>query len=181
MKKLAILLVLALELAVCGCGTTPPNPVINTSTNGLWEAKMLGGTNEASELGFTTTFIVENSGPLDVTSFAFFNQGSCFDNGLNEENVSGSANLITNIGTDLVTGSLQLKVNSVNSDNVLTLSTVEGGLTGMSNGTTGTTGTLTDGVAVGTWTLTGPCIKGANPAPSGNFIMCQAAATCTPP
>jgi hypothetical protein len=180
MKKLAILLVLALELAVCGCGTTPPATVINTSTNGLWEAKILGGS-EASLLGFTTTFIVENSGPLNVTSFAFFNQGSCFENGLNEENVSGLANFTTTLGTDQVTGTLNLTVKSIASGNVLTLSTVDGGLTGTSNGTTGTTGTLSDGVAVGTWTLTGPCTNGANPPPSGNFIMCQGTATCTPP
>jgi len=182
MKKLAILLVLALELAVSGCGTTSPRNVINTSTNSLWEAKMFGGTGDASELGFTTTFIVENNGPLNVTTFAFFNQGTCFDNGANVVKVSGSADFTTNTGTDQVTGSLNLTVNSVTPPgNVLTLTSPEGGLTGTSNGTTTTTGTLTNGVAVGSWTLTGPCTNGANPAPAGTFVMCQATATCTVP
>jgi hypothetical protein len=178
MKKLAILIVLALELAVSGCGTTSPPPVINTSTAGLWEAKMFGGTGEASLLGFTTTFVVENNGPLNVTSFAFFNQGSCFTNGLNAQNVSGTANFTTNVGTDQVTGSLNLIVNSVSPvGNVLTLTSPDGGLTGTSNGTTTTAGTLTNGVAVGTWTLTG----GQGCAGSGTFVMCQGTSTCTVP
>jgi len=181
MKKLAILLVLALELAVCGCGTTPPNPVITTSINGLWEARMFGGTGEASELGFTTTLIPEQSGPLNISTFAFFNQGTCFDNGLNEENVSGSADFTTNPGTDLVTGSLKLTVTSVNpSGNTLTLISPEGGLTGMSNGTITTTGTLTDGVAVGTWTLSNSSNNAACQG-TGTFIMCQGTATCSAP
>ena len=181
MKKLASLLVLALELAVCGCGTTPPNPVITTSINGLWEARMFGGTGEASELGFTTTLIPEQSGPLNISTFAFFNQGTCFDNGLNEENVSGSADFTTNPGTDLVTGSLNLTVTSVNpSGNTLTLISPEGGLTGMSNGTITTTGTLTDGVAVGTWTLSNSSNNAACQG-TGTFIMCQGTATCSAP
>lgn len=180
MKKLAILLVLALELAVCGCGTTPPNPVITTSINGLWEARMLGGTGEASELGFTATLIPENSGPLNISTFAFFNQGTCFDNGLNEENVAGRANFTTNPGTDLVTGSLNLTVKSTTLGNVLTLISPEGGLTGMSNGTTTTTGTLTNGVAVGTWTLTNNNNDAACQG-AGTFVMCQGTATCTVP
>jgi hypothetical protein len=181
MKKLAFLLALALELAVCGCGTTPPNPVITTSINGLWEARMLGGTGEASELGFTTTLIPENSGPLNISSFAFFNQGTCFDNGLNVVNVAGSANFTTNPGTDQVTGSLKLTVNSITpSGNVLTLISPDGGLTGISNGTTTTTGTLTNGVAVGTWTLSNNSNNAACQG-AGSFIMCQGAATCTVP
>ena len=180
MKKLAILLVLALELAVGGCGTTPPNPVITTSINGLWEAKMLGGTGEASELGFTATLIPENSGPLNISTFAFFNQGTCFDNGLNEERVTGRADFTTNPGTDLVTGSLNLTVKSTTSDNVLTLISPEGGLTGMSTGTITTTGTLTNGVAVGTWTLSNNSNNAACQG-TGNFIMCQGTATCSAP
>lgn len=180
MKKLAILMVLALELAVCGCGTTPPNPVITTSINGLWEAKMFGGTGQASELGFTATLIPEESGPLNISTFAFFNQGSCFDNGANVVNVSGKANFTTN-GTDQVTGSLTLIVNSITPPgNVLTLTSPEGGLTGISNGTTTTTGTLTNGVAVGTWTLSNSS-NNATCQGAGTFIMCQGTDTCTAP
>jgi hypothetical protein len=61
--------------------------------------------------------------------------------------------------------------------NVLTLT---GDLTGTSNGTTSTTGTLSNGVVVGTWTLTGGA---GDPSCTGNgdFLMCQGNNTCTAP
>jgi hypothetical protein len=183
MKKLAVLMVLALELAVCGCGTTPPSTVINTSTTGNWEAKMVGGEGAASELNFVTSFNVTNSGPLDITGFGFINAGACFENGENVETESGTASFTTNLGTDQVTGALTFTVNSITPPgNVLTLTSYQNGLTGIStNGTSTTTGTLSDGVVAGTWGLTGPCTNGATPPPSGTFIMCQGAVTCTVP
>src|ERR1017187_820192 len=92
MKKLAILMLLALELAVSGCGSsTSSTNVTNTSTSGNWEVQLTGGTAEASKLNFVTAFSVTDSGPLDITGFSFINAGACFANGLNASTETGSA------------------------------------------------------------------------------------------
>jgi len=177
MKKLAILMVLALELAVCGCGTTTPTNQINTQTSGNWEVQLIGGTSEASKLNFVTAFSVTNSGPLDITGFSFFNNGACFANGVNTSTETGSATLVTG-STNQVTGTLTFTVTSTTPPgNTLTLN---GNLTGTSNGTIGTTGTLTNGIVVGKWQLTGGA---GDPSCSaqGTFLMCQGTATCTAP
>src|ERR1022692_4625185 len=81
MKKLAFLIVLALEFAVGGCGSNTIAPQItNTVTSGNWEAQLTGGVDQASLLNFTTEFSVENTGPLDIKGFSFFNLGKCFAN-----------------------------------------------------------------------------------------------------
>ena len=136
---------------------------------------MTGGTGDASELNFVTTFSVTNSGPLNITGFSFINNGACFANGTNGSTQTGSATLDTS-STGAVTGTLSFNVQSVTpAGNTLTLT---GDLTGTSNGTTGTTGTLSNGVVVGTWTLTGgqgdPSCTG-----SGDFVLCQGKNTCT--
>jgi hypothetical protein len=177
MKKFALLTLLALELAVCGCGTNSPNTTVSTSTSGNWEARMTGGTAEASLLNFTTTFSVVNGGPLNITALAFFNNGKCFGTAVGNETEAGSTTLTTS-STNQVTGPFTFTVSSVvPAGNVLALT---GNLTGTSNGTVGTTGTLSNGVVVGTWTLTGgqgdaSCTGG------GTFLMCQGNATCTAP
>lgn len=182
MKKLAILMVLALELAVCGCGTTPPSTITNTQTVGNWEAKLSGGTGPASQLNFVTSFNVTNNGPLGDIIVGFYNDGSCFSTGENVTSESGTAAFTTNTQTDQVTGTLTLTVNSITpSGNILTLTSYDGGLTGFSNGTSSTTGTLSSGVVVGTWALTGPCASSETPPPSGTFVMCQGTTTCSPP
>ncbi len=183
MKKLAILMLLALEIAVSGCGTSPPDNTVNTSTSGVWEAQLVGGKGEASKLNFVTEFSVEDVGPLDVTSFSFINGGACFANGNNTSTQAGSAAFTTNTGTGQVTGSLTFTVTSlVPAGNVLTLTTPDGGLTGTSNGTTTTTGTLSNGVAVGNWTLAGSSDCTGGPASvGGTFTMCQGTNTCTVP
>ncbi len=185
MKKLAILMVLALELAVCGCGTTPPSPVTNTQTIGNWEAQMIGGTGAASKLNFVTAFNVTNGGPLSDVVVGFYNAGACFSTGENVQTGSGTASFTTNTSTDQVTGSLTFIVTSLTPQgNVLTLTSYQGGLTGTSNGTSSTTGTLSNGIVVGTWGLTGPCTDGATPPPSGTFTMCQTVGStgvCPPP
>jgi hypothetical protein len=184
MKKLAFLLALALELAVCGCASnTIANTTPATTTKGSWEAQLTGGTDQASLLNFVTTFSLNNnntvtSGPLTITSFSFFNAGKCFAIGTTSapgSTETGDATLVTS-SADQVTGSLSFKVVSLTpSGNTLTMS---GNLTGTSNGTTTTTGTLSNGVVVGTWTLTGgagdPTCSG-----SGNFIMCQGTSPCS--
>lgn len=193
MKKSAILIVLALQLAVCGCGSrTIANTNINTASTSTWEAHLVGGTGPASQLDFLTTFNVQTynniSVPLDIPSsgFNFFNVGQCFSTGFQVVTVTGSAAYATTLGTDQVIGQMNMVVTSLTpAGNVLTLTAPQGGLTGLSNGTTtsgGTTtnGTLTNGVAAGTWTLaagaaTPSCVG------SGTFVMCQGTATCTVP
>jgi hypothetical protein len=188
MKKLAILMVLALELAVGGCGTTPPSTVTNTQTIGNWEAQLIGGTGAASQLNFVTSFNVTNGGPLGDIIVGFYNDGACFSTGDNTSSDSGTASFTTNTQTDQVTGALTLIVNSVPPGNVLTLSSYPNGLTGTSSGTSTTTGTLSNGLVVGTWTLTGsPSCTGGPASLSGpqlTFSMCQSVGStgvCPPP
>ncbi|HVN21539.1 MAG TPA: hypothetical protein VMU05_22325 [Dongiaceae bacterium] len=178
MKKLALVL-LALALPIWGCGSSPNTSTNNTSTeaNGNWEAQLTGGTDQAALLNFVTTFSVTNTGPLNVTGFAFFNSGACFTTGDNAETVNGSADFTTS-STNTVTGTLNLTITSSTNGSVLTLS--PGVLTGNSNGTTTTTGTLSNGVVVGSWSLTpGSGATGCN-AGTGTYILCQGKATCTP-
>lgn len=176
MKKLALAAMLALELAVCGCGTSGGTPdTTNTQATGNWEAQLTGGTDQASLLNFVTSFTVTNSGPLNITGFGFFNSGACFATGANAENVSGNADFTTS-STNAVTGTLSLTITSSTNGSVLTLDA--GTLTGTSNGTNSTTGTLSNGVVVGNWKLTpGSNVAGCN-AGSGNYILCQGKATC---
>ena len=79
MNKLALVALLALEFAVCGCGTSGSPPTFtNTQATGNWEAQLTGGTDQASLLNFVTTFTVTDQGPLSITGFGFFNAGTCF-------------------------------------------------------------------------------------------------------
>src|ERR1019366_3406024 len=164
MKKLAFLIVLALEFAVGGCGSNTIAPQItNTVTSGNWEAQLTGGFNKASLLNFTTEFSVENTGPLDIKGFSFFNLGKCFAN-INGSTETGDATLITG-SANQVTGTLNFKVVSVTpAGNTLTM-----------------TGNLTDGVVVGTWTLTGGAGDPTCGTQSGNFVMCQGTNPCSIP
>ncbi len=187
MKKFAILLLLAMEFAVCGCASNIQHTITTTIvTGGQWEAQLLGGKADASKLDFVASFTVTpnqalTNEPLDVTGFGFINAGKCFAtdvNGINQEVEGGFANIQTNTGTDQVTGTLNFVVSSISPPgNTLTLN---GNLTGTSNGTTIVNGTLSNGVVEGKWTLTGgagdPTCSGG-----GSFLMCQGAATCTPP
>jgi len=188
MKKLALLLVLAVELAVCGCGNPPINTVVTTNTSGNWEAQLFSNNVPVSDLNFVTSFNITNTTnttisnePIEVTGFGFFNSGPCFDTGLTSQNEVGTATLNTN-NAGQVTGSFNFTITSKTNGNVLTLTTSpNGALTGVSNGTTSTTGTLSKGVVVGTWTLKSSNSSCANSNSTNTFLMCQGAATCTPP
>jgi len=183
MKKLAILALLALELAVGGCSNNFPKNSTTTTASGNWEALLSGGTGDASQLNFVTTFTVTNTvggsnEPLTITGFSFFNAGACFDNFVGASTWAGSATLNTS-GTNQVTGTLDFTVVSVKPPgNTLSLT---GNLTGTSNGTPTTTGTLSNGVVSGTWTLTGGQGDPSCSVPQGTFIMCQGTNTCTAP
>jgi len=178
MKKLAMLFVLAVQIVVCGCGNSSPTSTPTTSTNGNWEADLINGTGQGSLLNFVVSFSVNNTGPLDITGFSFFNAGSCFETGLNAQTESGTATLSTS-NAETVSGPFTLTITSATTKTALALT---GTITGTSNGTTTTTGTLSNGSVVGTWTLTpGPTAdKSCTQVNDGTFIMCQGAATCTP-
>lgn len=177
MKKLALVVLLALEFAVCGCGTSNNNSTTtNTEATGNWEAQLTGGTDQTSLLNFVTTFNVTNSGPLNVTGFGFFNGGACFTTGTNAETVTGNASFTTST-TNTVTGMLNLTITSSATGAVLTLN--PGVLTGTSNGTTTTTGTLSNGVVIGTWSLTPGSNSNCAGKTTGIYLLCQGTATCT--
>ena len=184
MRRLAILVLLALEFAVGGCANNTPSTVTNTSTTGNWEAQLInpsGG--QASLLNFVVAFNVTNSGPLDITGFGFFNENTCFAKDFNSQTESGTASFKTD-SAGHVTGTLSLKITSTTTGSVLTLTSNPDGLTGTSNGTTSTTGTLSNGVVVGTWTLTPGANATANGCnavntPDATFVMCQNAASCS--
>lgn len=181
MKKLAIFVLLALELGVCGCGSgTNPNTT-TTTASGSWEAQLTGGTGATSQLNFVTTFsVTDTTGisnePLNITGFSFFNAGACFTNGIHTSTEAGTATLNAS-STGAVTGTMNYTVTSTNpAGNVLTLSGTN--VTGQSSGSTGQTGNLTNGVVTGTWSLSGTT---PNCAGAGTFLMCQGTATCTQP
>ena len=83
-------------------------------------------------------------------------------------------------GTRVVKGHgtvvLPMTIASSTNGSVLTLT---GDLTGTSSGTSTTSGTLSNGVVVGSWSLTpGAKATGCN-AGTGDFVMCQGKATCS--
>lgn len=178
MRKLAILFVLALEIAVFGCGNSTPTSTPTTSTNGNWESQLTNGSGQSSLLNFVVAFSVNNTGPLDITGFSFFNQNSCFQTGLNVTTEAGTASLSTN-NAGTVSGPFTLTVTATGTGTALALTGI---ISGTSNGTDTTTGTLSSGNVVGTWTLTpgSTADKSCTGVTSGTFIMCQGAATCTP-
>jgi hypothetical protein len=191
MKKFAILAMLALELAICGCGYTPPKNSVTTTTSGNWEAQLIGGTGPSSLLNFVTSFSVttftgQSNQSLDITGFGFYNSGPCFSLGDQQQTESGNASLNTS-SAGQVTGSLNYTINSTTNSNVLLLTTggtPAGGVSGTSNGTTTTTGTMSNGVVWGTWKLTSSdpaCIPPNGGSASGTFVMCQGTNSCTVP
>jgi len=177
MKKLALMVLLVLDMVVCGCGNPTPSTTTNTEASGNWEAQLTGGSDQTALMNFVTTFSVTNSGPLDITGFAFFNSGACFTTGANAETFTGNASFTTS-STNTVNGTLNLTITSSTTGSVLTLN--PGTLTGTSNGTTTTTGTLSNGVVVGTWSLSPGNSSTCTGSIQGSYILCQALATCTP-
>ena len=174
MKKLAFLTLLALALAIASCGNSSPTNTTTTAATGNWLAQFTGGTGGASEINFVTGFTVSGangtSEPLDITGFAFINNGACFASGLDNEHLSGSASITTG-STGQVTGTMNYTVVSIiPAGNTLSMT---GTLTGTSNGTTTKVGTLSNGIVQGTWTLNGGGGDTSCGGQQGNFLMCQ--------
>ena len=187
MKKLAFLALLALSLAVYGCGSSTLNTTLtNTTASGNWEAHVNGGLGPASQLNFITAFSVTDNGSgtnlsLNISGFNFFNQGTCFANTLDSSSLSGLTTFSTITGTDQVIGEMSYTAKgNTPPGSTLVLTSYTNGFTGTSTATQNTTGTLSNGVVVGTWTLTNSA-NNADCNGTGTFIMCQAAATCTAP
>jgi hypothetical protein len=146
MKAVAILLVAALVM-LNGCGTS--STPTQTAVGGTWSATLLGGEGAASGFSFTAQFTVSGAGgTLTVSSFQFLTAGSCFP--VNGENPSGSMTLTFNPTTYEVNGTLNSFTVSSGGNSLVLNGTVTGTEPGGPNGTT-----LTGGMIVGTWALTG--------------------------
>jgi hypothetical protein len=184
MKKLGIIVLLALAMLLANCGSRTVSQQNLTGTGGNWEAEFTGGTGNAALLAFTTQFNTGfGGGPFNIYFLSFINTNPCF---ATVTKTSGSATLVTN-GADVVTGSLSYTVigssaSSAGSSpytSTLTLTANpnldEGELTGTASGSSGNTA-LEDGVAYGDWTLTS---SNSACTGAGTFIMCQESATCT--
>jgi hypothetical protein len=187
MKKLAFLALLGLSLAVYGCGSRTLNTTLtNTTASGNWEAHVDGGLGPTSQLNFVTNFTVTDNGSgnnlaLQIASFSFINAGTCFPNGIDSSSEQGFTTFSTITGTDQVIGTMTYKIASgVPPASTLLLTSYANGFTGISTATQNTTGTLSNGVVVGTWTLSNNA-SNASCNGNGTFIMCQAAANCTAP
>jgi hypothetical protein len=158
MKEVAILLLLALLLS--GCGSS--SPTLQSTTGGIWEAQLLGGT--GGGFSFITQFTVNSDGSLNITSFQFLNQGTCFTS-ISAVTPTGSVLLQLNTN-DTVTGTITYVVKA--NGNTLTLNgTVTGTAVVASNNSSAS---LTGATITGNWTLTGG--TGCN-ASGGSFTMTE--------
>jgi hypothetical protein len=157
MKRVAILLLMALLVNGCGSG----RPTAQSASGGLWQAQLSDGVGSASGFSFNTQFTVGSNGDLSISNFEFLNDnpGSCFP--INGGTISGNMVLTQNMATNGVTGTMTFSVTS--SSNTLSLT---GNVTGTIVGTT-----LSDGMATGNWSLTG---AGACSNATGPYTMKQA-------
>lgn len=143
MKHFALATLLAVGLALVGCGANSANPA---NFNGAWNATLLD-INNTTVFSFGTSLVVNGNGSLTISNFQFNSNSPCFVSG---ETESGSFALMGNFNGQ-VNGRFGFTVQSGSpSGNVLTLS-------GTANGNT----------VSGTWTLTG----GSGCAGSGSFRM----------
>jgi len=167
MKQVAILLLMAVMLD--GCSSTR---TLQSTTSGIFQARLYGGVGDASGFSFITQFTLNSNNSLNILSFQFLtdnNNGNtpCFP--VNGGAVSGNiANYVVNTN-DTVSGNLTYVVKS--SGNTLTLTGVVTG-TATVTGTYPNTSTTLTSVSVedGSWTLAGG--TGCNNA-SGPFTMTE--------
>jgi hypothetical protein len=162
MKEVAILLLLALLLN--GCGSSMPT--LQSTTGGIWEAELLGGT--GGGFSFITQFTVNSDGSLSITSFQFLNlsqsQGACFTS---VSAVTPTGSVILQLNTnESVTGTITYVVKA--NGNTLTLNgTVIGTAVVTSNNSSAS---LTGATITGNWALTGG--TGCNGS-GGSFTMTE--------
>ena len=143
MKQFAIAILLAVGLALVGCGSNDTNPA---NVNGTWNATLLSNGNQTS-FAFGTSLSVNGDGSLTISKFTFNSDSPCFVSG---ETESGSFTLSGNFNGQ-VHGSFGMTVQSGSpAGNTLSL-----------------TCTATGNTISGNWTLTG----GTGCTGSGTFTM----------
>jgi hypothetical protein len=142
MKQFAVFILLAVGLALVGCGSNS-NPA---NINGTWNATLMGN-NNTTAFAFGTSLSTNGDGSLTVTNFSFTTNSPCFVSG---ETESGAFTLSGNFSGQ-VNGKFGMVVQSGSpSGNTLTLS-----------------GTAKGNTISGTWTLTGS----SGCTGSGTFTM----------
>ena len=142
MKQFAVLILLAVGLALVGCGFDS-NPA---NINGSWNATLMSN-NNTTDFAFGTSLSVNGNGALTVSNFSFTTDSPCFVSG---ETESGSFTLSGNFSGQ-VNGKFGMVVQSGDpSGNTLTLA-----------------GTAKGNTITGTWTLAGS----AGCTGSGTFTM----------
>jgi len=144
MKQFAVAVVVAVGLALIGCGSN--NNSSSNTVNGTWNATLMSGGN-APVFAFGTSMTENNDGSLMITNFSFTTSSPCFA----AETESGSFILGGNFKGN-VNGKFGMTVqSSTPTGNTLTLSGAVNGntITGTWNltGSTGCTGS-------GTFTMT---------------------------
>lgn len=126
MQKLAMALLVAVVLALAGCG----NDTKNGNINGNWAAVLTD-----TDFSFATSLTVNSDGTLSISQFSFSTNGPCFVSG---ETESGSFAFTGDFNGN-VTGHFDFKVVSGSpSGNTLTL-----------------TGTVNGNTIAGSWSLSG--------------------------
>jgi len=143
MKNVVLATVLAIGATFLGCGSNDKA----SSLNGNWTA-MLTDTGGTQVFAFNTSLVSRSDGSLDVTSFHFTSNSTCFASG---ETESGTFSLSGNFSGN-VTGQFGMTIQSQNpSGNTLTL-----------------TGTIGGNTIAGKWVLAGTA---SGCTGSGNFTM----------
>jgi hypothetical protein len=144
MKQFAVIVLLAVGLALVGCGSNNNNNAADV--NGTWNATLLSNGN-TTNFDFGTTFTVQGDGSLNVTHFNFATDSSCF---VSDETENGSFTLSGDFNGN-VKGQFGMTV-----------------LSGSPSGNTlALTGTVNGNTISGNWTLTG----GSGCTGNGTFTM----------
>jgi len=126
MKKLAILLGLAVFLAACSTSN-------HAAINGTWTA-VLSDTNGAQVFNFTTDLTAVSNNGLSVSNLHFNSQSGCFPG----TSTATGAFVVSGTFNGMSSGGFQLTVNSSSGGNQLQMN-----------------GTLNNNTVSGTWPLTG--------------------------
>lgn len=153
MKKLALVVLLAIEVALAGCGSGPTSTV--KAADGTWQSALIGTDAGVGVFNFLTKFSVGANSALSVSYFSFLNTGPCFP--LTGE-TAGGIFTVTSATTTSTSANFQFTVHSGGASLAMT---------GTAAGTTDSSANTTWSTITGTWTLTG----GSGCAGSGTFTM----------
>lgn len=147
MKKVGVVLLLLIGLALSGCGTSGNSDVIS----GNWTAALTNSANGTTNLSFTVSLTDMGNGGLSVTNLSFNTATPCFGS---STTATGGFTL-TGTTNGVTTGGFQMSVQSgpagSSNNNMLTLQ-----------------GTIKNNTISGSWNLTG-VVGGCSG--SGTFTM----------